>query len=287
MDLQLIFTVALTIAVGLSLGLLGGGGSILMVPILTYAAGMEPREAITSSLVIVGVTSAVGALNHARHQRVRWSTGLVVGAAGMAGAFAGGLLGRFLPGQVLMVAFALTMLAAAGAMLRRRRTATSPHTGDLPLVKAVLAGLAVGLVTGLLGAGGGFLLVPALALLGGLPMSVAVGTSLLVIALNSAAGLAGHLTTTALDWPLVLVLTAVAVAGSFAGATLQHRLSEARLRRWFGYLVLAMGVLVLVQELPAVAATVVGFAAALALAAVVLCRIPSIPCPGALRRTAP
>ncbi|WP_109471992.1 sulfite exporter TauE/SafE family protein [Ornithinimicrobium cavernae] len=285
MEWHLMATVVLTVVVGLSLGLLGGGGSILMVPILTYVARMEPQQAISASLVVVGVTSAVSALVHARHRRVRWRAGVVVGASGMAGAFAGGLIGGHLPGQVLMVVFALIMLAAGGAMLRRRRQAAGDRAADPSFVITMTVGLGVGIVTGLVGAGGGFLLVPALALLGGLPMSVAVGTSLLVIAMNSVAGLAGQLTTTVLDWPVIMTLAVVAVAGSFAGARLQTWVPEAQLRRWFGYFVLAMGVFVLAQELPAVAATAVVSLAALVLAAVILCRIPSIPCPRALRRT--
>src|SRR5688500_7318927 len=114
-------TVALAAVVGLALGLLGGGGSILMVPLLVYVAGMEAKEAIAASLVVVGVTAAVSVVGHARAGRVRWRTGLLFGAAGMAGAFAGGLLGGHLPGQLLMSAFALMMLATAVAMLRGSR----------------------------------------------------------------------------------------------------------------------------------------------------------------------
>src|SRR5690606_14983031 len=180
MSLTLVVTLLLSVLVGVSLGLLGGGGSILTVPILAYVAGMEAKEAIAASLFVVGVTSAVSVVSHARHGRVRWRTGLVFGAAGMAGAFAGGILGGYVPGQVLMIAFALMMLATAVAMIRgRRQEDREPTTGELPVGKVIVAGLVVGLVAGVVGAGGGCLVVPALALLGGLPMPVAAATSLL------------------------------------------------------------------------------------------------------------
>ena len=162
---------------GISLGLLGGGGSILTVPLLAYVAGMDAKQAIATSLLVVRHTSAVGAISHARAGRVQWRTGLVFGAAGMAGAYAGGLLARFIPGTVLLIGFAVIMIATAVAMLRGRKDDQRRRIPrSLPAFKIVLEGLAVGLVTGLVGAGGGFLVVPALALLGGLPMPVAVGT---------------------------------------------------------------------------------------------------------------
>ena len=267
---MLIAVVGLALLVGLSLGLLGGGGSILVVPLLTYLAGMEPREAIASSLFVVGVTSLVSLLQHARAGRVRWRTGLLFGAAGMVGAFGGGLIGGHLPGPVLMVAFAAMMLATATAMLRGRRTsggkqAAGPGRGSgHPLWRILLDGLVVGAATGLVGAGGGFLVVPALVLLAGLPMSVAVGTSLLVITMKSFAGLGGYLTTVSLDWPLVLAVTAAAVAGSFGGVALISRIPEQALRRGFGFVVLGMGVLVLAMELPAAAGTALVLAALVA-----------------------
>lgn len=252
METQLVIALALAALVGVSLGLLGGGGSILTVPILTYVLGMEPREAIAASLFIVGATSAVGAIAHARAGRVRWKTGLLFGVAGMVGAFGGGLIGGFIPGVVLMVLFAIMMVVTAIAMIRGRKGEGDSHRAveGLPVARIALDGLLVGLATGLVGAGGGFLVVPALNLLGGLPMAIAVGTSLLVIAMKSFAGLGGYLLSVRLDWPVVLAFTATAVAGSFLGVALAGRLPERALRRGFGVFVLAMGVFVLVQELP-------------------------------------
>ncbi len=283
MTLTLVMTLLLSVLIGISLGLLGGGGSILTVPILTYVAGMNPKEAIAASLFVVGVTSSVSAVTHARKKRVRWRTGLVFGAAGMAGAFSGGLLGGRIPGTILMMAFALMMVATSLAMIHGRRNATgAPHQGNLPVGKAILEGLVVGLVTGLVGAGGGFLVVPALALLGGLSMPVAVGTSLVVIAMKSFAGLGGYLTTVSLDWALVGGATAAAVLGSFIGARLAGRIPEAALRKGFGYFVLAMGVFVLVQELPAPASLILGFTAITVTAVAALCWLLIPACP--LRR---
>lgn len=256
----LALTLLLAVLIGVSLGLLGGGGSILTVPILAYVAGLPTKEAIAASLVVVGVTSAVGAISHARAGRVRWRTGVSFGAAGMAGAFLGGILGGHIPSTVLMVAFALMMIATSVAMLRGRQGAPAeegpprePSAGRI-----ALEGLAVGLATGLVGAGGGFLVVPALALLAGLPMPVAVGTSLVVIAMKSFAGLAGYLTSVSLDWALVSGVTLAAVLGYLLGARAAGHLPERALRTGFGAFVLAMGALVLVQELPGAAGAVVG-----------------------------
>lgn len=252
-------TIALAVLVGVSLGLLGGGGSILTVPLLAYVAGMEPKQAIATSLLVVGATSAVGAVSHARAGRVQWRTGLVFGLAGMAGAYGGGLLARFIPGTVLLIGFAVIMIATAVAMLRGRRevgAADAPRA--LPVAKIVLEGLVVGLVTGLVGAGGGFLVVPALALLGGLPMPVAVGTSLVVIAMKSFAGLAGYLSSVHIDWGLAVAVTAAALIGGVLGSRLTARVNPDALRKAFGWFVLAMSSVILAEEVH----PVVGLAAA-------------------------
>ena len=243
--------VALAVLIGVTLGLLGGGGSILAVPLLVYVAGMDAKEAIATSLLVVGVTSAVALVPHARAGRVRWRTGLLFGAAGMVGAYVGGRLAEFVSGQVLLAAFALMMLATAAAMIRGRRSPDRPAHTEVPVARVLLDGVVVGLVTGLVGAGGGFLIVPALVLLGGVPMPVAVGTSLLVIAMKSFAGLAGYLASVTIDWPVALMVTAAAVVGSLVGSRLTGVVHPETLRKAFGWFVVAMGVLVLVQQVPA------------------------------------
>ncbi|EYT62681.1 membrane protein [Dietzia sp. UCD-THP] len=273
MEITLIIVVALAVLVGLSLGVLGGGGSILVVPLLTYIGGLDPKEAIATSLFVVGATSLVSLIGHARKGNVQWRTGLIFGAAGMVGAFLGGLAGGYIPGTVLMVAFATMMIATAGAMIRGRRdrdgqTLPTPSHHH-PVWRILLDGLVVGAATGLVGAGGGFLVVPALVLLAGLPMAAAVGTSLLVIAMKSFAGLGGYLTSVNLDWPLVAAVTAAAIAGSFVGIRLTSAVPEKALRKGFGYFVLLMGAVVLSQELPFPAAPIIlGTVVVLATAAV-------------------
>lgn len=262
MEPQLIaIALALAALVGVSLGLLGGGGSILTVPILTYVLGMPPREAIAASLFIVGATSAVSMIGHAKSGRVRWKIGLLFGVAGMAGAFAGGILGGYIPGAILMVLFAVMMIVTATAMIRGRRNQAS-RSSDAErkpaLARILLDGFFVGIATGLVGAGGGFLIVPALNLLGGLPMAIAVGTSLLVITMKSFAGLGGYLFSVQLNWPIVLAFTATAIAGSFAGVALAGRVPERALRKGFGIFVLVMGAFVLVQEVPLLVTTLTG-----------------------------
>ncbi|MCB0946638.1 MAG: sulfite exporter TauE/SafE family protein, partial [Mycobacterium sp.] len=229
--------------------LLGGGGSILTVPLLAYVAGMDAKPAIATSLLVVGVTSAVGAITHARAGRVRWKVAAVFGAAAMAGAYAGGRLARFVPGTLLLIAFAGIMIAAAVAMLRGRKDVADESAGPLPVAKIVLQGAAVGLISGLVGAGGGFLLVPALALLGGLPMPVAVGTSLVVISMQSFAGFAGHLASEQIDWKLAAMVTAAAVVGSVIGGRLTSYVQPATLRKAFGWFVLVMASVVLGEEI--------------------------------------
>lgn len=263
-------TIALAVLVGLALGMLGAGGSILTVPLLVYVAGLDTKAAIATSLLVVAVTSAVAAVSHARAGRVQLRTGLVFGAAGVVGAYLGGRVAHYVPDDVLLLAFAAMMIATSAAMIRGRR---EPDPADvperLPVGRALVTGGTVGLVSGLVGAGGGFLVVPALALLGGLAMPAAVGTSLVVVAINSFGGVVGHLATVAIDWRLAAGVTAAAVAGALLGGRLAGRASPARLRTGFGWFVLAMGAVIVLQQvphdwLPSAVAAVIAAAAAVA-----------------------
>ncbi len=266
---MLVLAVALAVLIGLSLGLLGGGGSIMTVPILRYVLGMEAHRAIALSLLVVGATSAAAIIPHARSGRVRWRTGVVFGLAGMAGAYLAGRVAHLIPSTVLLVGFGLMMFATAIAMLRGRkqRSAANVASGELPVAKVLGEGLVVGAVTGLVGAGGGFLVVPALVLLGGLPMEAAVGTSLLVIAMKSLAGFAGYLGHTEIDWTVGLLVSAAAVAGSFGGSALAGRIPPDRLRKAFGWFVVVMALFILAQELPPAFGSSASMAVALAVAA--------------------
>lgn len=241
---------ALAVVIGLSLGLLGGGGSILMLPMLVYVLEQDARVAIAGSLFVVGVTSLLGVVMHARQKRVVWPVGLLVGAGGMAGAFVGGRLAKHVPATVLLVAFAAMMLVTAVTMIRGRKAPGSSEKRALSKPAALALGAAVGLVAGMVGAGGGFLVVPALVLVGGLAMPEAVGTSLLVIAMQALAGFAGHASHVTLDLPLLAVIAGASLAGALAGVRLAKKVSPDTLRQAFGWLVLGMGTFVLGREVP-------------------------------------
>lgn len=244
----------LALVVGLSLGLLGGGGSILTLPVLVYVVGLPPKDAVAASLLIVGVTSASAMIGHARAGRVRWRVGVFFGLASMAGAFGGGRLSHLVPSAVLLGAFTLLMLVTAVAMMRPRRELEAAE--DVPLRGGAMArllavGVGIGLLTGVVGAGGGFVIVPALALLCGLPMRAAVGTSLLVIAMNSFAGFAGASAHATIPWGIVTFMTVSAVIGSVAGTALAARISPASLRKGFAWFILAMTVFMIWKQIPA------------------------------------
>ena len=225
------------LAIGLALGALGGGGSTLTVPLL-LALGVAPKPAIALSLAVVGATAGVAVVSHARAQGVDWrAAAWLLPAVGLGG-FAGGRAAAYFSGGALLSGFAVLMATAGVAMLLPRR----PYAGapnPRPLALAV-AGAAIGAVTGLVGVGGGFLFVPALALVGGLEMRRAVGTSLVAIAANALAALAGQLGHVELPLTLAAVLTSAGVTGALLGARLVHRLPERVLRRTFGVLVLAV-----------------------------------------------
>ncbi|WP_224368849.1 sulfite exporter TauE/SafE family protein [Hyalangium versicolor] len=250
----LLLGAVLSLVAGVSLGLLGGGGSILTVPILVYVLGMSPRGAIATSLVVVGMTSAVGTLSHARAGRVEWRVGLLFGVAGMLGAALGGRVGKFVPPALLLVAFAGMVLATAVAMLRGRPVPATAEVPEQPAGKHLAAvlrnGFGVGLLTGLVGAGGGFMVVPALVLFGGLSMPGAVATSLLVITLNCASGLLSALLSGApVDWALAGGMSVASILGSLLGTRLGRGFSPESLRKTFASFIVALGAFILVREL--------------------------------------
>ncbi len=249
-----VVALVLSILIGVSLGMLGGGGSILTLPILKYVVGLEAHQAVAGSLFVVGATSAVAMITHARAGRVRWRTGIIFGLAGMAGAFGAGRVAKFIPSTILLVLFAGMMVITATAMLRGRKApagATTRIDGELPVLKVLAEGLVVGAITGLVGAGGGFLVVPALVLLGGLPMDAAIGTSLLVISMKSFAGFAGYLSSTTVNWKILIGVTAAAIVGSVVGGWAAGKVAQEKLRRAFGWFVVVMAVYMLGQEVPA------------------------------------
>lgn len=239
----------LSLLIGTALGLLGGGGGILAVPLLVYVLGVGAKLAIATSLFFVGATSAVGAGLAAREGRVRWKMGGIFGAGSMTGAFVGGKLAGLVPEHLLLGGLATVMLVTALAMQRgRRESAPAPRSSSL--ARVLLVGATVGVVSGLVGAGGGFLIVPALTLFGGLAMRDAIGTSLFIISIQSFAGFAGHLGHVELTFTLIAVMTAAAIVGMVVGESVGKRVSADGLKRGFTGLVLATGLFMLGRQLP-------------------------------------
>jgi uncharacterized membrane protein YfcA len=249
MPLHLVAGLLLAVVIGLSLGILGGGGAILTVPVLVYVVGLDVKSAVPTSLVVVGLTSLVGAVGHQRAGNVSVRTVVTFGPAVMAGAVAGAALGLLVGPRFQLALFGVVVLSAAVLMLR---PAAPPLDDSARRPKSVglLVGLGalVGVLSGLLGVGGGFLYVPALGGLGGLAMRQAVGTSLVLIAMGAAAGLAGYLGRVELDWALVAAFTALAMIGVGIGSALVPRMSGHSLRRGFALLLLVIGILVLVRR---------------------------------------
>lgn len=251
---MLILGYALAALIGLSLGLMGGGGSILTVPIFVYVLAFDPKLAIAMSLPVVGVTSLIGAIGHWRAGNVDLKTAALFGIVAMTAAYAGARLAAFLTGAVQLSLLAVIMVAAAISMFinaRRPPTAKTAESSDerstsLRLLLAVA--VCVGLVTGVVGIGGGFLIVPALVLFGRIAMKQAVGTSLLVIAMNCASGFAGYLGRVDIPWMFVLGFTTIAVLGILVGTYLVRYVSQRALKQAFSVFLIVMGTFILVQN---------------------------------------
>ncbi|AFZ01074.1 sulfite exporter TauE/SafE family protein [Calothrix sp. PCC 6303] len=249
----------LAACIGISLGLIGGGGSVLALPILVYVMGIPPKSAIAMTLVIVGTVSLLGVIPHWRAKNVNFKTALIFGSATMVGAFVGAKIATLpvVTETFQMMLFAIMMLVAAVFMIGR---SSKPVAADdtlafypPPVCKycwlwLMTEGLAVGVLTGLVGVGGGFAIVPALVLLGNVPMKQAIGTSLLIIVFNSVAGFLGYLGHVSLDWNLMLSFIVAASIGTIFGAYLAEFVPANRLQKSFGYFLLAVAALVLVQN---------------------------------------
>jgi uncharacterized membrane protein YfcA len=265
--------------VGLALGALGGGGSIVAVPVLVYVAGEEPAAATTTSLLVVGTAAFVGMVGHARAGRVRFTTGVVVGVTGIGGSLAGSALNRAVDGDVLLLGFGLLVFVAAWRMVtgcpsctrigeERAMKVADPaddaaagvavltgrpvHVGLI--VRVALIGTAVGFLTGLFGVGGGFVIVPALTLVLGFNMPQAVGTSLLVIVLNTATTLAVRLGTTGVEWSVAVPFTVAALAGVLAGSRVADRVDAGVLVRWFAAALVALSLYIITTAITSLVA---------------------------------
>ncbi len=243
---------ALAVLIGAVLGMLGGGGSVLMVPVLLYLVGLKPKTALATSQILLAVTSAVAVMVHIRARRVVWSTGVLFGAASMLGAYCGGRAARYVPARLLLLGFTGLMLLSAAQMLRGRRAAPTQQAeaerDDGRLARGATIGFLTGMLAGMLGVGGGFLIVPALTLFG-LPIEKAVGTSLFVISLQSLAGSIGYLEHVAVDVHVVVQLAAAMALGSIGGGLLSRRLPAALLRRLFAGLLVIVALFMLLRNL--------------------------------------
>lgn len=237
--------------VGLVLGLLGSGGSILTVPVLVYLVGEPNKLAIAESLGIVTLVSFVGALPFAFRRQVSWRNVLLFGLPGMVGAYLGAYLSQFMPGALQLAIFAGVMLLAA-VMMFRRQAPSCDEVENRAYWKVMIDGLGVGVLTGIVGVGGGFLIVPALVLLGGLPMHLAIGTSLLIISVKSVSGFVKYIDVLggvdSIHWDLLLLFSAIGIVGSFVGGKLGAYVPQDRLKRGFAVFLVVMGVVILGQN---------------------------------------
>ncbi len=246
------------IVTGLLLGIFGSGGSIITMPALLYLLNVEPKSAIAMSLGIVAVTASLTAWQHWRRGNVNLRITVVFGLFGVIGTYAGARLGVVTPVVVQLTVFAVVMYAAAWRMLKPAPVHKSVgaactdcpdgYCDDLDYRHIALHGIGVGVLTGVVGVGGGFLIVPALVLLSGLSMKKAVGTSLSIVAVKSFAGFAGYAGAVAIDYSLMAVFTIIAIAGSVAGSLICHRLQADRLKKGFGIFLLLVASYILFKS---------------------------------------
>jgi len=268
MDGIVIIGFAAAILIGISLGLIGGGGSILTVPVLVYILGVDPVLATAYSLFVVGSTSLVGAGTYMKKGLVNYKTALVFAIPSFIAVF---LTRKFLVPALpdplftvgeaiitknigIMVFFALIMLAASFSMIKGKKGGDAAEEEEVkfnfPMI--ALEGSVVGVITGIVGAGGGFLIIPALVILAKLPMKMAVGTSLLIIAAKSLIGFLGDLSSQTIDWQMLLIFTSLSIVGIFIGSALSKKINEKILKTGFGWFVLVMGIYIITKELLAV-----------------------------------
>lgn len=244
------------IAIGVLLGLLGGGGSILAVPALVYALNLPLSEAVPTSLLVVGIASATGAVPKIRAHAIEWRLAGIFAVTGSAGTLLGSAIGRHVPDNAVLMGFAVVMIAAGIRMLRGGDdlgTACSTDSSGINwrhcAPRAIPTGFGVGVLTGLFGVGGGFLIVPALVLLLGIEMNIAIGTSLVVIVANSATGLAAQFDGLGANAALTAAFAGAAIVGSLLAGRYSNRVDNAKLQRWFAFLVFAVAAFVAIDTI--------------------------------------
>ena len=238
----------LAVAIGFSLALLGSGGSIITLPVLVYAARVPAPQAVGMSLAVVGGTTLIASILNARRGLVHTKAAVLFSIAGILGAFGGAQLTHFVSPSVLLLFFAALMIVVAGLMFRSRPEVPVVGEPQCHWASCATTGFAVGGLTGFLGVGGGFLIVPALLMFGRLPLKLAIGTSLVVITVNCLGGLVGHLRQTSFDWHTTALFLALALVGMFAGRKFAARIEAERLRHWFAWFVLAVAAFVIAEN---------------------------------------
>lgn len=237
---------AFAVLIGLSLGLMGGGGSILTVPVLVYSLGIDPKTAIALSLAIVGFTSIFGIIGHFRNQNINFKVISFFAPITMIGSLAGSYLSTLISGQVQLLLFALIMLASSILMIKGREESTETKRPKTSLL--IFSGLIVGIISGIVGVGGGFLIVPALVLLANIPMKKAIGTSLVVISLSSLTGFIGHALHMDIPWSFLVKFILFSGAGIILGTNLVKYIPQAKLKVSFGYFLILMGGFILYKN---------------------------------------
>ncbi|MBF6134742.1 sulfite exporter TauE/SafE family protein [Nocardia otitidiscaviarum] len=254
--MTILMALVLGTGIGILLGLLGGGGSILAVPGLVFGLGMPLAQAVPMSLLVVGIAALFGSIGRVRKRQVQWRVAAIFAATGLPAAFVGSVVNRLLPPAVTLAGFAVLMVVSGVRMLSKSegsgvacRTEGSTVDWRRCAARAVPIGLGVGFLTGLFGVGGGFLIIPALVLLLGLDMVAAIGTSLIIVVANSASGMLAYLGGLSLDWRLVTAFTSAAILGSLAAGRVGTTIDTRRLRTWFAYLVFAVAAFVLAEVL--------------------------------------
>lgn len=239
----------LAILIGFSLGLLGGGGSILTVPILVYVVGMEAKLSIALSLAVVGTTSLIGVISHTRAKNVDYKVATIFGPIAMIGTFFGAKISHYLTGNVQLLIFSIVMLIASGLMLKGRKDIEAKEGFKINIPLTIIQALFVGVITGIVGVGGGFLIVPALVLLAGLSMRRAVGTSLFIITLNSFTGFISYLGAIVVPWAFLGKFTAFSGVGIVIGSLLVNKVPQQKLKKVFAVFLIIMGFIILYKNL--------------------------------------
>lgn len=235
--------------IGLSLGLLGGGGSILTVPILVYVMKMDTKLSIALSLAIVGVTSLIGVITHAKNKNVDFKVASVFGPIAMLGTFAGSKLSQLISGEIQLILFAVIMLLASIFMIKGPTKVEAAPSEKLNIPLIIIQALVVGIITGLIGVGGGFLIVPSLVLLAGISMKRAIGTSLLIIALNSFSGFIGYMGMVEIPWNFLLKFSAFSVLGIIIGSSLVKYVPQEKLKKIFAIFLIFMGSFIIYKNI--------------------------------------